>query len=71
MYAGLQEEKSDRDKDGMIDVVDDTKDLLQIIENKKVCPPGDIVYVESLNGQHDYASWSKALPEFLLWAFGK
>ncbi len=71
MYAGLQEEKSDRDKDGVIDVVDDTKDLLQIIENKKVCPPGDIVYVESLNGQHDYASWSKALPKFLLWAFGK
>ena len=71
MYAGLQEEKSDRDKDGIIDVVDDTKDLLQIIEDKKVCPPGDIVYVESLNGLHDYASWSKALPEFLLWAFGK
>jgi len=71
MYAGLQEEKSDRDKDGVIDVVDDTKDLLQIIKNKKVCPAGDIVYVESLNGQHDYASWSKALPGFLLWAFGK
>ena len=71
MYAGLQEEKSDRDKDGITDVVDDTKDLLQIIEDKKVCPPGDIVYVESLNGLHDYASWSKALPEFLLWAFGK
>lgn len=71
MYAGLQEEKADRDKDGVIDVVDDTKDLLKIIENKKVCPSGDIVYVESLNGQHDYASWSKALPEFLLWAFGK
>ncbi len=70
MYAGLQEEKSDRDKDGIIDVVDDTKDLLQIIEDKKVCPPGDIVYVESLNGLHDYAAWSKALPEFLLWAFG-
>ena len=71
MYVGLQEEKNDRDKDGIIDVVDDTKDLLQIIEDKKVCPPGDIVYVESLNGLHDYASWSKALPEFLLWAFGK
>ena len=30
----------------------------------------DIVYVESSNGLHDYASWSKALPGFLLWAFG-
>ena len=70
MYAGLQEEKSDRDKDGIIDVVDDTKDLLQIIENKKVCSASDIVYVESPNGQHDYASWSKVLPDFLIWAFG-
>ena len=70
MYAGLQEEKSDRDKDGIIDVVDDTKDLLQIIKNKKVCAASDIVYVESPNGQHDFASWSKALPGCLLWAFG-
>ncbi len=70
MYAGLQEEKSDRDKDGIIDVVDDTRDLLQIIKNKNVSPPNDIVYVESPNGQHDYASWSKALPAFLIWAFG-
>ena len=69
MYAGLQEEKSDRDKDGIIDVVDDTKDLLQIIENKKICATSDITYVESAVGRHDYASWSKALPGFLLWAF--
>lgn len=65
MYAGLQEENGDRDKDGIIDVVDDTKDLLQIIKNKKICPANDIVYVESLNGQHDYASWSIVLPGFL------
>lgn len=70
-YAGLQEEKGDRDNDGIIDVVDDTKDLLQIIKNKKVCPDADIVYKESITGQHDYAAWSKALPNFLLWAFGK
>ena len=56
--------------DQIIDVVDDTRDLLQIIKNKNVSPPNDIVYVESPNGQHDYASWSKALPTFLIWAFG-
>ena len=70
-YAGNAEEKGDRDKDGIIDVVDDTKDLVEIIKKKNVCPPGDIVYVESADGKHDYASWKKELPLFLLWAFGR
>ena len=71
LYAGLQEEIGDRDKDGVIDVADDTKDLVQIITNKKVCPPGDIIYTEAANGKHDYESWSKVLPLFLIWAFGR
>lgn len=70
-YAGDKEEEGDRDKDGIIDVVDDTKDLTELIKNKNVCPPSDIVYQESPDGQHDYSSWSKVLPDFLLWAFGK
>ena len=70
-YAGLQEEKVDRDKDGLIDVADDTKDLADIITKKNVCPPGDVVYVQSATGKHDYESWSAALPGFLIWAFGR
>jgi enterochelin esterase-like enzyme len=70
-YAGAKEEDGDRDKDGIIDVIDDTKDLVAIIKSKNVCAPGDIVYVESPDGQHGYADWSKALPGFLVWAFGK
>ena len=70
-YAGDDEEKSDRDKDGIIDVVDDTKDLMEIIKNKNVCLPSDIVYVESADGKHGYVSWRKELPVFLLWAFGR
>lgn len=68
-YAGSAEENGDRDKDGIIDVVDDTKDLIEIIKNKNVCPPTDIVYIESADGKHEYASWRKELPEFLIWAF--
>jgi enterochelin esterase-like enzyme len=68
-YAGRAEEISDRDKDGIIDVVDDTKDLIEIIKNKNVCPPSDIVYNESVEGKHDYESWKKVFPEFLVWAF--
>lgn len=69
LYAGHKEETNDRDKDGITDAVDDTKDLIAVIQNKNVCPPGDIVFNESKEGKHDYESWSKVFPEFLQWAF--
>lgn len=68
-YAGLKEETSDRDKDGIIDVADDTRDLIAIIKNKKLSQPSDILYQEREDGRHDYESWSKVLPDFLQWAF--
>ena len=70
-YAGAKEETGDRDKDDVIDVVDDSKDLVELIKTKNVCPPGDIVYTESAEGKHDQQSWSKVIPDFLIWAFGK
>ena len=63
-YTGGNEEDGDRDKDGTIDVVDDTKDLIELIKSKNVCLPDDIIYTEDVNGKHDYASWSKQLPAF-------
>ena len=69
-YAGDKEEKSDRDKDGLIDVVDDTNDLIELIKSKNVCPPKDIIYKETASGTHNQASWSRVFPDFLLWAFG-
>ena len=70
-YTGGKEEDGDRDKDLIIDVTDDTKDLIELIKSKNVCLPDDILYTEDTNGKHDYASWSKQLPAFLIWAFGK
>ena len=70
-YAGAKEETGDRDKDSIIDVIDDTRDLAALIKSKNVCLPEDIIYKEDANGLHDYTSWSNHLPEFLIWAFGK
>ncbi len=70
-YAGAKEETGDRDKDSIIDVIDDTKDLAALIKSKNVCLPEDIIYKEDANGTHDYTSWSNQLPGFLIWAFGK
>ncbi len=70
-YAGGDEETADRDKDGIIDVIDDTKDLIELIKTKNVCPPEDINYTEVKEGKHDYESWSNVFPQFLIWADGK
>lgn len=68
-YAGGAEEKSDRDKDSVIDVIDDTKDIINLLEKKNVVAPGGIVYKELPAGIHGYASWSEVFPDFLVWAF--
>ncbi|HUS02764.1 MAG TPA: alpha/beta hydrolase-fold protein [Chitinophagaceae bacterium] len=70
-YAGDEEEKSDRDKDGIIDVVDDTKDVINLIISKHAASPDDIIFNETKEGIHDYSSWSHVFPEFLIWAVGK
>lgn len=70
-YAGEKEETSDRDKDGVIDVLDDTKDLITLIKNKNVASESDIAFTEMEEGKHDYTSWSRAFPDFLIWAVGK
>jgi len=68
-YAGAEEEKSDRDKDSIIDVIDDTKDIINLLEKKNVVTTDGIVYRELPTGIHDYSSWSIVFPEFLIWAF--
>lgn len=70
-YAGGNEETADRDKDGIIDVVDDTKDLIELIKKKNVSPSQDIIYTEIKEGKHDYESWSAVFPQMLIWADGK
>jgi enterochelin esterase-like enzyme len=69
--AGEEEETGDRDKDGIIDVVDDSRDLVELIRNKNICLPEDVRWKRDANGRHDYQSWSRQLPDFLTWAFGK
>jgi len=68
-YAGAAEEKSDRDKDSIIDVIDDTKDIINLLVKKNVVTTDGIVYRELPTGVHDYNSWSLVFPDFLIWAF--
>lgn len=69
--AGTLDEAADRNNNGIIDAIDDTVDLIRELEEKGYRRPDDIRYVEMVGGRHDTATWAKAMPGFLTWAFGK
>jgi len=71
LQTGTKDETADRNKNGIIDSIDDTVDLIKELENKGYTRPADIQYLEMVGGSHDMATWAKAMPKFLVWAFGR
>jgi enterochelin esterase-like enzyme len=69
--CGTADEDEDRNHNGVIDSIDDTKDLIQELMRKGYTAKEDIYYLEIPGGTHDPATWALAMPEFLKWAFGK
>ena len=69
--CGTEDETEDRNGNGVIDSIDDTKDLIAELAAKGYDESRDIRYLEIAGGHHDVATWARAMPEFLLWAFGK
>ncbi|RDC63376.1 alpha/beta hydrolase [Adhaeribacter pallidiroseus] len=67
--AGTQDEKSDRNNNGIIDSIDDTTSLIAELYRKGYEKNKEVKYVELLGGRHDLATWSKIMPDFLCWAF--
>jgi iron(III)-enterobactin esterase len=69
--TGLLDEQADRNKNGVIDSIDDTLDLIVELTKKGYRPFHDIQYYEMQDGEHNLPTWKRAMPEFLKWAFGK
>ena len=69
--TGKLDEQSDRNKNGIIDSIDDTLDLIAELTRKGYRPFHYIQYFEMENGRHNLETWAEAMPEFLKWAFGK
>lgn len=69
--AGTNDEKSDRNNNGIIDAIEDTLDLISELEKKGYKNNEDLIYEEVENGEHNANTWRKVLPKFLVWAFGK
>lgn len=67
--AGRLDEKADRNGNGIIDVIDDTLDLIALLKIKGYSD-SDIEYLELPEGKHDLQTWEKTIPKFLDWAYG-
>lgn len=68
--CGELDETMDRNKNGVIDSIDDTIDLMRELVRKGYRENSDIFYLQMPDGRHDVASWEKALPMFLKWGWG-
>jgi enterochelin esterase-like enzyme len=69
--TGSLDEKMDRNKNGVIDSIDDTLGLIEELQKKGYELEKDIVYINYEQGRHDVHTWGKAMPDFLKWGWGK
>ena len=67
--TGSLDETADRNNNGIIDSIDDTLALIKDLEALGYNTTYDIKYLNYEDGKHDIATWARALPSFLLWAF--
>lgn len=67
--AGTNDESHDRNNSGTIDAIEDTQDLIR--ELKVIgYTDKDITFRLVKKGEHNFETWSRAFPDFLVWAFG-
>ena len=67
--AGRSDERDDRDGNGVIDAIQDTRELMAELERKGWETGTRMTYVEVAGG-HNPQTWGSVLPDFLRWAFG-
>ena len=67
--CGALDEANDRNNNGVIDSVDDTRDTVAELVGKGYLMETDIKYFEMPMGKHTIATWAEALPIFLQWAY--
>jgi len=68
--TGNQDETMDRNKNGIIDSIDDTLDLIDELTTLGYDAENDIRYLELPDGRHDVPTWGRAMPQFLKWGWG-
>lgn len=69
LQCGSLDETADRNKNGIIDSIDDTLDLIVELKAKGYTQE-HIEYHLIEGGKHDVATWGLAFPSFLKWGWG-
>jgi enterochelin esterase-like enzyme len=68
--CGTEDEREDRNQNGIIDSIDDTLDIIDELLAKGYVHGKDIRYLQIEGGRHDIPTWGRAMPEFLEWGWG-
>eukprot|EP01133_Synstelium_polycarpum_P004706 gene4706-5493_t len=71
LMTGTEDETADRNRNFIIDSIDDTIDVIKELKNKGYHRPDEVFYYEMVGGKHEIGTWAKAMPAFLTWAFGR
>jgi len=69
LMTGTEDEKADRNKNFIIDSIDDTIDIVKALLKKGYKRPEQVFYYEKVGGKHDVPTWESVMPAFLTWAF--
>lgn len=72
LMAGTNDECHDRNANGVIDAVDDTIDMYELLVSQSHLPhPGEKIRLQIVDGgTHDTGTWENAYRDFILFAFG-
>ena len=66
--CGTNDEKADRNNNGVIDSIDDTLDLIKELRLKSYTEK-ELTYLEVKDGEHNFNTWKMVFPDFLKWVF--
>jgi enterochelin esterase-like enzyme len=67
LQAGALDEIADRNKNGIIDSIDDTLGVIQELEKLGFRNKQHLNYLELEDGKHDIETWGRVMPQYLDW----
>ena len=70
LQTGQLDETADRNKNGIIDSIDDTLGIMEELIKLGYTPQEQITYLELEDGKHDIETWGRVMPQFLEWLIG-
>ena len=67
LQTGQLDEKADRNKNGIIDSIDDALGIIEELNKMGYTTEQHVTYVELQDGRHDIHTWARVMPLFLVW----